>query len=827
MAETLIQLIRESSEKFGSRPALFFKPSFCYRRWNYQYLWEASGRIASLLRQQGLSKGERAIIWAPNRPEWVLSFFGCLRAGVIAVPIDMRSTADFVSRVAEKTRPRLALISRQTPGIHEQVNMPKLYIENLEEMCKGLLPSVDAVVGPSDLVEIMFTSGTTGDPKGVMISHRNLLSNIEATLHYIPIDTSYNFLSILPLSHMFEQTGGFLVPIRAGASITYPTSRQPRLILRTLQEQRITIMLLVPQALDLFIKAIEREVRRQGMERQWAFLQKLAGHSPMLLRRMLFSSLHRRLGGRLEIVVSGGAALDPEIGAKWELLGIKTIRGYGATEASPVISLQTFQERDSDSVGRPLPGVEVRIAQDGEVLVRGPNITSGYWEDAEKTAASFEGGWYNTGDLGTIDNHGRLHLKGRKKDMIVLADGQKVFPEDIEPVLRKHPAVTDAAVVGLPRGLSVEVHAVLLLQEPSQASQVVAWANNHLAERQQIQGFTVWAEQDFPRTNTLKVKKGTILDMLAARTKPLSAPATPNKKDPGPGQYSDLQRILSAISGVPAGSITSERNLGTDLSLTSLQRVELLSTIEEELGVYIDESQVSAFTTVGQLQALVVQEKGQEAARRFPRWGRAPWCCLTRSILQQVFVFPAIYLGYSLKVAGLDYLQGLQAPVLFIANHNLHLDNGLIMKAIPFKWRRRLAIAASAHLFRNPFGAILNPLLGNGFPFSKEGAIRPSLNNLGHILNEEWSVLIYPEGQLTHGGPMQPFRSGAGLIAVEAQVPVIPLKLIIHNIGWPSYFPIILKRGKIEIRFGKPLNFTPNTSYLDATKALEEAVRAL
>ena len=233
-------------------------------------------------------------------------------------------------------------------------------------------------VAPDDLAEIMFTSGTTGDPKGVMLTHRNLTANIEGISQYITCDTSSRLLSILPLSHMYEQLGGLLAALHFGASVTYPTSRQPTVLARTMRERQITTMLLVPQGLELLMNGIEREVRRQGKEALWGKLLKLAEKTPFPLRRRLFGRVHRQFGGKLDFIVSGGAALDPELGRKWELLGIKIVQGYGATEASPVISNHTINERRPDSVGRPLPNVEVRISEEGEIWARGDNISPGY-----------------------------------------------------------------------------------------------------------------------------------------------------------------------------------------------------------------------------------------------------------------------------------------------------------------------------------------------------------------------------------------------------------------------------------------------------------------
>ena len=245
-----------------------------------------------------------------------------------------------------------------------------------------------------------------------MITHRNLTANIKGVSQYISCGPSARLLSILPLSHMYEQMGGLFLVLYSGASVTYPTSRQPTVLARTMRERKVTIMLLVPQGLELLMNGIEREVKRQGKEALWNKLLLVAGRTPFGLRRHLLRRVHKQFGGKLDFIVSGGAALDPDLGRKWELLGVKIVQGYGTTEASPVISNHSIWERRLDSNGRPLPNVEVKISDAGEVLARGDSITPGYWNAPEETAESFDGDWYKTGDLGYFDEDGFLHIQG-------------------------------------------------------------------------------------------------------------------------------------------------------------------------------------------------------------------------------------------------------------------------------------------------------------------------------------------------------------------------------------------------------------------------------
>ncbi len=826
VGSTVVEFLRRSVDAFGPHDALLFKPGFRYLRWSYDRLWAESGQVASLLQSRGLTKGDQVVIWGPNSPQWVLIFFGCLRAGVVAVPLDLRSAPDYVERVISRISPKLAFTSRYTPKNDVDLGLPEITFEELEDAIRGL-PEPDPVeLAPDDLVEVMFTSGTTGDPKGVMLTHRNLTANIEGISQYITCTTSTRLLSILPLSHMYEQMGGLLTVMRFGASVTYPTSRQPAVLARTMRERRITTLLLVPQGLELLMNGIEREVRRQGKGALWEKLLKVAGKTPFSLRRRLFGRVHKQFGGKLDFVVSGGAALDPELGRKWELLGVKIVQGYGATEASPVISNHTLRERRPDSVGRPLPNVEVRISEDGEILVRGDNISPGYWNAPEQTAAAFQDGWYLTGDLGYFDDEGFLHIRGRVKDMIVLPSGQNVYPDDIQAVLNRHPDVTDSAVVGLPRGSSVEVHAALILSNGADPEPIVSWANAQLAEQQRVRGFTVWPDEDFPRTHTLKIRKPLLIDLLQGNAAPVEA--SPGRPAASGGQQGvrSLEVIIAEVAQIDASAVAPNMSLGDDLNLDSLGRVELLSAIEVDLGVYLDESQIGPETTVRQLARTLEEGANNPPVTKFPDWGMRWWCRMTRGAIQRFLMFPLMKLPYGLKVAGREKLRGINGPVLFASNHSLGLDNPLIIQAVPPAWRRRLAIAGAAVLWKNPVFWVMNPLLGNGFPIAQEGAVRPSLENMGKILDNGWSVLIYPEGKLTVGGPIKPFMNGTGMVAVEGRLPVVPVKLHINRLGAPAKFPL-LRRGSVEIRFGEPLTFPPTTPYQEATNAIEQAVNAL
>jgi long-chain acyl-CoA synthetase len=678
----------------------------------------------------------------------------------------------------------------------------------------------------------MFTSGTTGDPKGVMLTHRNVVSNARAVSTIFVGRETDRILSLLPLSHMLEQCGGMLVPLLSGARIIYPVSRQPTFLFKAFQENKISLLLLVPQGLQLLMNGIEREVERQGKSGVWEKLHNIAPKLPMAARRRLFGAVHRRFGGGLRCVFSGGSFLDPILARKWENLGIPIVEGYGATEASPVVTFNPVSERVLGSVGKNLPGQKVRIAEDGEVLAAGPNITPGYWRNQQATDDSFEGEWYKTGDLGHLDEAGRLYLRGRKKDLIVLANGQNVYPEDIEQQLAAHPQVTDGVVVGMPGDTvgAETVHAVLLLdadgaKRPDIIRAIIEDVNSKLADHQRIASHSVWPDEDFPRTHTLKVKKALVLDHIKNAESPSAEPSpTPGS---GPQQVDPLAQLVAQVAQVPAAMVVPERSLSGDLGLDSLGRVELLSLIEQELGVYLDESLLGPSTTFAELQRLVEERAGAGGRNmEFFQWPLTPWCTNVREAIHHTALFPFLTSRYHADVSGLEGLDELDGPVIFAINHNaIKLDSMLVLKMLPRSLRRRMTYAAAAEFsFRNRWIGVVVSLVANAFPIYREGGIRPSLEHLGSVLDRGWNVGIFPEGDQQVGQPMLPFQAGAGLLAVDGRVTVVPLRLVNHG---RSKRGLTGNRESISVRVGKPLRFTPDTNYAEATQRIEEAVRTL
>ena len=841
--ETLNDILEESAAKFGDKTALLIKPGFRTREWTYRDLADIVPRVARHLAESGVKKGDRVITFGVNRPEYGIAVLAALRAGAVIVPLDVNSTAEFVDKIARRTRASAVLVTTQTKERASALRLPVHEMELLPDRSRMKAPLPKADVTADDLAEVMFTSGTTGEPKGTMLTHRNLLSSAVAATQIFPIGPSQRLLSFIPLSHIFEQGPGFLCVLVAGASVVYPTSRQPAVIRRTFKERKVSMILITPAAVRSLFIAIERKAEQDGRAELFARFRRIARRLPMWMRRILFVTVHKQFGGRFRYIVSGGAALDPAIGEAWRELGVDVLQGYGLSETAPALTFNRLDRNRFGSVGVPVPGVEIKIADDGEVLAKGPNIFKGYWENEEATRAALDGEWFHTGDLGKFDEDGFLWLHGRKKDMIALPDGLKVYPEDIENIIANDPRIqeiataqrpTVAVVVGLERADEpMHVHAVFVEpKDPAIVAQIVRDTNTKLSGAQQIRGWTVWPEEQFPTTPTQKVKKREVIERILTMGKdeaPRPAAATSQRP------LSELEALVARVANVPEDRVWPEAQLSADIGLDSLGRVDLLGVIEEEMGVYIDDAALAPSATVKDLEGMVAAARDNKPETGIFGWPLSPLVRSVGLILQQFLLWPLVHLFYRVKITGTEKLSGLRGPVMFAPNHCLHWDNGIILTSIPIGWRWKLAVAAAADdVFGNKLNGLASAILANAFPLAREGAIRRSLELLGARLDRKFSVLIYPEGKLTLGGPMQPFKSGTGLIAVEGRTPVVPMKLKIGNVSildhWDrKWEPFRANgwRGNVEVVFGDPIYFAAGTSPADATAALQAAVAAL
>jgi long-chain acyl-CoA synthetase len=550
--KTLIDLLDDAVTRYGDRPALGVKrDDDTSIHWTYRELGRRSLLAAWRLRALGLQPGDRILTWSPSTPELPAAYFGALRARLVLVPLDLRMSSAAVEGIVRKSEAKHLVLGtgRDAPDPRDAQlgHFPTITVEALCAEPDDTFPAdwESRIAGwarpePDETWELIFTSGTTGTPKGVMLSHDNTVASIETFHHIIP-RMEHRLVSLLPLSHLFEQAVGLLYAMSVGADVLYLRTLNPRVIFEAFREHRVTSMIVAPQVLDLFWSSIEREVEKRGRAAMFNRLRRIARRLPFGLRRILFRSVHARLGGEFRLFVSAGAFLPPSLQQAWEDIGVIVLQGYGTTETGTG-ACTSLEDHGLGTVGRPPKGVNIRIADDGEIQFRGRTVFKGYWQEPEKTAEAFtEDGWYKTGDIGHFDQAGRLILSGRKKDMIVLPNGFNVYPEDIENALRvagirdsvvveTRPGRIEAIVLapgvhGIPRGGDAPARSDERAEEDAadvrdRINGAVKAANAMLGPNQRIAGWRLWPEEDFPRTHTLKVKRDLVRTWAAVDEPP-------------------------------------------------------------------------------------------------------------------------------------------------------------------------------------------------------------------------------------------------------------------------------------------------------------------
>ena len=534
--DTLLDLLEGSAARYGERNALGLRrDDGTTFHWSYREVLRRSRIAAWRLRAIGLLPGDRVLTWSSSTPALPAAYYGAMAARLIYVPLDSRMSSDAIGNIISASGAVHLLLGsgRDAPDPREVglERFPTTLIESLsEEPDETFPPDWEALVAAwerpatDETFQLVFTSGTTGNPKGVMLSHGGVLAGV-ASFHGIINPMEHRLVSLLPLSHSLEQAVSLFYAMDVGADILYVRSRNPRVIFDSLREHRVTTMLLVPQLLDLFWSAVEREVEKQGRTATFNRLRAVARHLPYSARRLLFRSVHAQLGGGVRLFATAGAFLPPALQQAWEDMGVVVLQGYGATETAAGCCT-TMDDHPPGCVGWPPKPIEMRIADDGEIQFSGPNVFKAYWNNPEATSAAFtDDGWYRSGDLGQLDEKGRLHLHGRKKDIIVLPNGFNVYPEDIENALRmagirdsvvieKSPGRIEAIVLapqthgapGDPRATTA-IEAAAPEEVRAAIETAVKAANAAMGPNQRITGWRLWPEADFPRTHTFKVKR--------------------------------------------------------------------------------------------------------------------------------------------------------------------------------------------------------------------------------------------------------------------------------------------------------------------------------
>ncbi len=837
--DTLLSLIEDLSAHQHTT-AYIHRAQYRKHSWTYVQILTYAKKFTVLLDQWGMAKGDRLILWGENSPEWIVCFLGCIFKGIIVIPIDDTSTDEFALKIQRIVRAKRVVLSRRRKLAAE--HLQTLHFDELENEIAPLSASgfVPASVMPEDTAEIVFTSGTTAEPKGVIISHRNIMSNLAPIERYVrkygkwvlPF-LSFRFLLLLPLSHMFGQALGIFIPIMMGRTVALMNSLNPDSIARVLKEEKVWIFITVPRILDVLRDYTIREYEERGGEFRVLYA---ASEKQKLLRRFwTFRYVLKPFGWRFRCIVVGGAALNKEMEEFWSRLGIAVVQGYGLTETAPIISINNPLTGKKGSIGKAIGDQQIKVEEDGEILVRGSNVTEGYLSESGVVRASAEEGWFRTGDLGEVDDEGYIFFKGRKKDVIVTTEGMNVFPEDVESVLNGMKGVKESVVIGWEKNGRDEVHAVLLLEgSEHEPAGIIKNANEQLSAHQRIRSFSVWKGYDFPRTPTLKIKRREIAALLKNQGKtagPLPVDAT---------QKDEFAEIIRKISGKHDIEIEEKTDLSSDLGMGSIDRVELLCALEEKYQMHIDEREFSEAKSIEQVKDLLRGHRREGREIKLPRWALTfPVRCM-RIVLQHLFFLPFTRIFCPLKIEGKHNLPKGASPFIIISNHISFFDTPVILRALPFSLRRRITPLMMQEFFDDylkPEGVplyrrflvwiayFLSTAFFGGYPFPTVGDYRRSMEYTGEIVSRGFCPLVFPEGERTETGKIGGFKPGIGMMVMHMKIPVLPVRIdgLEHVLPIDRYWP---RRGTVSVKFGPMMAFKDGT-YESIAEELESAVRSL
>jgi long-chain acyl-CoA synthetase len=856
-----------------------------HESWTYAKLLRQSTFFAITLKEKRIRTGDRVMLWAPNSAEWLAAYWAILLRGAVAVPMDDAATPEFANRIA--TQAAVKLIIRSTNHAQLDANIPTIDMSALSDTTDAnrTIPSYqslsDEPITRSHLAQILFTSGTTAEPRGVLLTHGNFLANLEPLEKGIDPYRKYQrwfhplrFVSLVPLSHVFGQFMTLLVPPLLGATVIFESSNNPRDFVHTIKRERATSLVAVPRILDLLRSSLQRNAPDTFAK---TFAD--AAGKKFLRRAWIFRRTHNQFGWKFWAFICGGAALPTDTEDFFKRLGYAVVQGYGMTETASLISLNHPFRATQGSIGKILPGRQFKLADDGEILVRGENVSSGYWQNIsenqntgsanatttasapnQKTVIPSEAkdlpsdGWLCTGDLGELDAAGNLRFRGRKKNVIVTSAGLNIYPDDLEAALRKQPQIRDCVVIPFERNASpaatqeaIEPCAVLLLNlttaDPEiTAARSVEHANATLADYQKIRAHVLWPDPDFPRTATGKPRQSQI---AALATQILSAEVAASASQPAflpasaHSTANALTQLLARLSHAP------NADLEQNLNLSSLDRVELLSTLESTFHVELSQPALSQAKTIGDIQNLLTQLESQHTEYFYPAWAQTKPIRAIRLAIYYALVWPTTQILAQPKIIGQENLKNLKGPALIISNHiTRRADIGLILRALPLRFRHNLATAMGGETLqemRNPpktwpapkrwrykINYWLITALINVFPLPQFSGFRESFQFAGESADRNYSLLVFPEGVIneTPDGRLAKFQPGIGLLAQNLNLPIIPMRL--DGVAqMKQAHRRLARKNEITIHIGAPIWFPADTPPEDITRQLEIAVWSL
>jgi long-chain acyl-CoA synthetase len=859
LGETLGAALLQAVHAFGEEPFIrLLSEDGSIRESSRRDFLDQALRVAAWCKRQGLAPGDRAILCLENQPAWGAAYFGIILAGGVAAPVDTQTTPAEAAHYLGKTRAQLVIAS--DPSLFA-ASLPEggVLTEGLDEaLAESPLSARDIhPARPGNLAVLIFTSGTTGKPKAVMLTHANLLSNVAAARATGLLLPSDNFLAVLPMHHAYPCMLNLLVPLLLGAKVTFVGTLRPEAILSALKSAGVSLLVLTPQYVGVFYRRIVKRFMDLPLGGGRLLLRLLTATAAMrpdplgFLRRLI----RRGVGPAFRYFVTGGARCEPEVIEGMAALGVEVVEGYGLSETSPIVSFNRPGLGRPGSVGTPLQGVEVRIgAPDaegyGEILVKGPNVMPGYFEDPEATARAVSGGWFSTGDQGRLDEAGYIFVRGRERDVIVLPSGKKFSAEEVEAHYRKAPSVGDICVLqgegGALRAVVTPNAAFFRTTDAPDVRANILWDLDVLSRDlppYKRAGQVLVLPGELPKTRLGKVKRHLVEQMLAGEA-PVAAPSGGEWEDLDEAGAKALEAVKS-VSGVKAVSPSSHLEL--DLGMDSLKRLELLTLLEDALGRPVPEEPFQRAVTAREVVELAASlagraggsgadrpvagpsgadgpetagsgqaEPGSGGPRSGGQNGSSPFAPLTPELSARVRLeFPAwnriwmgglgvllraiTSLGFRLKVRGAENIP--EGAAIICPNHASFLDGFMIRAATPWRHDERLYFLGLARFFELPL--VRSAAAGARLITVDAGRISQTMRLSAHVLRNGGLLCVFPEGARSVTGRLGEFKKGVALLSKELGVPVVPAAILGTFEAWPVGGRLTFR--PVEVRFGKPM----------------------
>jgi len=889
----------ECSQRWPDNVALEIQRHDHLESCTYAELRRMAESVGRWIMESGFPRGSRLAIVADNHPRWVAAYLGIIASGCAAVPLDTALHADQVTKLLKDSGASAVFVDAKhvpvTRPAAAELNLglilmdpDRMTSQPIQEHWRANLPAIfregparftPAASNSDDLAALIYTSGTTADPKGVMLTHANFLGEVEAVFNWVDIGPPDTLLGVLPMFHVLAQMANLLLPLVKGSRVVYLETLNTTELMRALSERNITAFAVVPQFFYLIHERIFEEIAKRGPLTQRVFAALVAFNRT--LRRVginagpvLFRKIHKTLGPKMRYLVTGGSRFDPAIAREFHNLGIDVLQAYGLTETTAAVFATLPNDNVIGSVGKAMKGVEARILDPqpqedggpavGEVLLRGPVVMKGYWNRPDATAAALRNGWLYTGDLGYFDARGNLFLTGRKKEVIVLSNGKNIYPEEIEAHYGKSQFVKEIAVVGLegkPGEGGDRLHAVIVpnfdvLRQKRivNAKEVIRYDIEGLSQRiastKRIGSYEIWQE-DLPRTTTRKIKRYEIEKRVRANQArkvaddselPAEKPLTADEL--AWLDQSDIQRglaiVCAALHSAPP-NLRPTHNLELDLGLDSMQRVELLSRLEEELGGNVEESRLAEIYTVRDLLDAVLASaaSGDTPATRTAVAGwkailaedptdpevlalkdPAPGFETVLYPLSRVIQMISRDL-FHLRVSGLERLPR-HGPFILSSNHQSYIDPLVLTGMLP------------KEIMENAFAVGTSDIFGQGLMrrvarwlrvivLNPDANLVPAMRAGAFGLKHGRVLILYPEGERSIDGTPRIFKKGAAILSIHMQVPIVPIAIEGFYEAWPRGKKFFQRITSLRMVFGEPISPPPEA---EASEAAYEKLTA-